>query len=122
MLSRLLLSIPNPEVQCLSGLHNLRSATSDLQSTLTYLSDSVYMNRQSITSASRKLRSVSDIVLELQREAEAREEAIRWIEKGGWDKRLSERECGTMCGEVVGGFEKACMDWRQRLVAGMGAA
>ena len=94
----------------------------DLQSTLTYLSDTIYMARQTIISGSRKLKIASEIVVEIRREAEAREEAIRWIEKGGWDHRLAGRECARVCGDIVGGFEEVCDGWRERLIGGLGAA
>lgn len=79
------------------------------------------MNRQTMSSASRKLRTVTDLVIEMRQEAEARDEAIRWIEKGDWEKKLLGRESKNVCRDVVGGFEELCQDWRQRLVAG-GAA
>ena len=73
-------------------------------------------------SASRKLRTVVDLVVRLRQEAQVTEAAIRWIEKGDWEKKLVERECQSVCGDVVGGFEQVCNHWRQRLVAGTGAA
>lgn len=73
------------------------------------------MTRQTSTQASRKLKTASDMVSEMRKEADAREEGIRWIEKGGWDSRLEGRECARMCREVVGGFEEVCNGWRDRL-------
>ena len=80
------------------------------------------MTRQTTTSATRKLRTATEVVVEMRRETEAREEAIRWIENGGWERRLGERECKRVCGDVIGGFEELCQTWRQRLVAGVGVA
>ena len=59
------------------------------------------------------------MVGEMRREAEAREEGVRWIAKGRWDERLKGRECARLCGEVVGGFEEVCDGWRERLAAGV---
>lgn len=59
---------------------------------------------------------------EWKRESEAREEGVRWIEKGGWDERLREREAGRTCERVVGGFEEVCERWRERLVGQLGVA
>lgn len=53
----------------------------------------------------------------LRREAEAREESIRWIEKERWGDRLARRECAQICSDVVGGFEEVCRGWRERLFA-----
>lgn len=60
------------------------------------------------------------MVVEMKAEAEAREDGVRWVEKGGWEKRLAGRECARVCGDVVGGFEEVCNGWRERLVGGMG--
>ncbi|KAL9130954.1 MAG: hypothetical protein Q9217_001000 [Psora testacea] len=122
LLATLIVSLPTPTTHCFSSLHSLRSSTTDLQSTLIYLSDTIYMTRQTLTFATRKLRSALDMVVEMRREAEAREEAVRWIEKGDWDQRLAGRECARVCGDVVGGFEEVCNGWRKRLVGEIGAA
>lgn len=58
------------------------------------------------------------MMLELQKEQELGEEGRRWIEDGQWEKRLREREGKRVCGEVVGGFERVCEGWRERLVQG----
>ena len=122
LLATLLATLPAPMAQCLASLQNLSASTSDLQSSLTYLSDTIYMTRQTMTWASRRLRTATDMVLEMRRDAEAREEAVRWIEKGGWDRKLGDRESGRLCGDVIGGFEQVCDTWRKRLVAGAGVA
>lgn len=56
-----------------------------------------------------------ELVAEMRREEEGREEGTRWIEKGEWDRRLQEREAGRVCGDVVSGFEAVCGEWRARL-------
>ncbi len=75
------------------------------------------MTRQTSTQASRNLKNTSDMVSEMRKEAEAREDGVRWLEKGGWDSRLEGRECARVCKEVVGGFEEVCDGWRERIVA-----
>ncbi|KAL9105102.1 MAG: hypothetical protein Q9163_000020 [Psora crenata] len=122
LLATLLVSLPTPTAHCFSSLHSLQNLTADLQSTLTYLSDTIYMARQTLTSGTRKLKSASEVVVEMRREAEAGEEAVRWIEKGDWGQRLASRECARVCGDVVGGFEEVCNGWRRRLAEGLGAA
>ena len=86
---------------------------------LSYLSDTLHMMRQTTSLASRKLRAARELVLEVQRETEARETGILWVEKGNWEGRLAGRECARVCGEVVGGFEEVCASWRRRLIAGV---
>ncbi|MCJ1297954.1 hypothetical protein MMC08_000743 [Hypocenomyce scalaris] len=112
--------IPTPTSQPLSSLRHLQNSTNDLTSTLSYLADTLHMTRQTTTLASRRLRSSREAVAELKREGAEREEGIRWVETGGWDERLSGRECARVCGEVVGGFEEVCRGWRERLVLGDG--
>lgn len=104
-------SVLNP----LDSLQALLSQTSDLTHTLRALSDTLHESRQLTSTASRRLKSVRELVAELRRDEEAREEGTRWIEKGEWDKKLEEREAGRVCGEVVSGFEAVCGEWRDRL-------
>lgn len=118
-LSALINLVPSSDRQSLSSLHTLRTMTADLQMTLTYLSDSVHMNRQTVTSSGRKLRAVTELVTEIRQQAEVSEEAIRWIEMGEWERKLSSRNSKKVCREVIRGFEETCQSWRQRLAAGM---
>lgn len=52
----------------------------------------------------------------MRKEEETREEGERWIKRGNWGERLGNRECAGVCGDVVGGFEEVCNDWRERLI------
>lgn len=113
---RLLLPAPNPK--SLSSMLGLHSSTADLISTLSALSDSLHMARQTSSTASRRLQAAREMVDELRREAEVREEGVRWVEKGRWDDRLAARDCARVCGEVVGGFEEVCKGWREKLATG----
>ena len=58
------------------------------------------------------------MMLELRKEQDLGEEGRRWIEMGNWERRLREREGAKMCGDVVGGFERVCEGWRERLLSG----
>ncbi|KAK2747539.1 hypothetical protein FQN57_002032 [Myotisia sp. PD_48] len=99
----------------LSSLQALLSQTSDLTYTLRALSDTLHESRQLTSAASRRLKFVRELVADMRREEEAREEGTRWIEKGDWNKRLEEREAGRVCRDVVSGFEAVCGEWRARL-------
>ncbi|KAF7897100.1 hypothetical protein EAF00_005328 [Botryotinia globosa] len=113
-------SIPRPSTQSLSSITSLHSLTTDLIQTITYLSDTLHMSRQTTVQASRKLKSAKELVGEMRREEELREEGEKWVEQGDWEKRLRERECAGVCRGVVGGFEQVCEDWRRRLVESAG--
>ncbi|KZF25120.1 hypothetical protein L228DRAFT_243912 [Xylona heveae TC161] len=109
--------VPQPSAAALSSLSQLSYLTTDLVRMLDHLSDSLHMSRQTTTAAARRLRSARELTAEMRRETDAREESERWIERGSWQTRLAERQCATVCREVVGGFEEVCQGWRDRLVA-----
>ncbi|KAJ9664278.1 hypothetical protein H2201_005270 [Coniosporium apollinis] len=110
--------LPSPSSTPLYALHALTRTTQDLVQTLSYLSDSLHMSRQTTQVAARRLRAVKYAVTEMARERELAEEGRRWIEQEGWEDRLARRECKGVCADVVGGFEKVCEGWRERLLAG----
>lgn len=99
----------------LLSLQTLITQTSDLTLTLRTLSDTLHESRQLTSTASRRLRSARELVAEIRREDEDREEGTMWIEKGEWDRKLKDREAGRLCREVVGGFEAVCGEWRRKL-------
>lgn len=74
--------------------------------------------RQTNSLASRRLKAAKELVDELRREADTREEGVRWVEKGRWNDRLAGRECARICGDVVRGFEEVCNGWREILATG----
>jgi hypothetical protein len=80
------------------------------------------MSRQVQNEAARRLRVAKEQTHEWKREMEMREQGILFIERGGWEKRLKEREAKRVCGDVVDGFEEVCGMWRQRLCEGLGVA
>ncbi|KAJ5696943.1 hypothetical protein N7536_007355 [Penicillium majusculum] len=99
----------------LASLQALISQTADITYTLRGLSDTLYESRQLTSTASRRLRSARELVADIRREEESREEGSRWIERGDWDRRLKDREAGKVCGDVVSGFEAVCGEWREKL-------
>ncbi|KAK1754730.1 hypothetical protein QBC47DRAFT_225203 [Echria macrotheca] len=109
--------MPRPTTGALASLASLHAITADLVQTLNYLSDTLHMSRQTTTTATRRLKSARDLVAELRRDDELREQGERWLDRGNWGERLRSRECAHVCGEVVGGFEEVCNSWRQRLLA-----
>ncbi|KAL9110015.1 MAG: hypothetical protein Q9227_005354 [Pyrenula ochraceoflavens] len=103
---------PNP----LLSFQILISNTADLIHTLRSLSDTLQESRQITSTASRRLKTVKDLVAEIRRDEEDREVGVRWIESGSWDRRVRDKEAKRICGEVVEGFENACDMWRSRLL------
>ena len=110
-------SMPRPTTAAFNSLTQLHSLTADLVQTINYLSDTLHMSRQTTTTATRRLKSARELVAEMRREEDAREEGERWLKRGNWSERLGKRECAGVCGDVVGGFEEVCNGWRARLVA-----
>ncbi|KAL4904575.1 hypothetical protein BDW74DRAFT_26601 [Aspergillus multicolor] len=106
----------------LTSLQSLISQTSDITLSLRGLSDTLYESRQLQSTASRRLRSARDLVADLRREEEGREEGTRWIERGDWDRKLRERDAGRECNDVVSGFEAFCGEWREKLFGAAGAS
>ncbi|KAI1326889.1 hypothetical protein F5Y16DRAFT_220177 [Xylariaceae sp. FL0255] len=109
--------MPRPATSAFDSLAALHSVTSDLVHTLNYLSDTLHMSRQTTTTATRRLRTAKEMVSEMKREEELKEEGERWLARGNWGERLQNRECAGVCKDVVGGFEEVCNGWRARLLA-----
>ncbi|KJR80358.1 uncharacterized protein SPSK_05266 [Sporothrix schenckii 1099-18] len=122
MLASLVDQMPRPSTAACQSLGTLHGLTNDLVSTLNYLSDTLHMARQTTNTATRRLRSAKELVAELRRDEELREEGERWLARGNWNERLKQRECAHVCGDVVGGFEEVCNGWRARLLAQAEAA
>ncbi|KAI1336159.1 hypothetical protein F5Y15DRAFT_395455 [Xylariaceae sp. FL0016] len=117
MLTSVTDDMPRPAMSAYNSLTALHSVTSDLVQTLNYLSDTLHMSRQTTTTATRRLRTAKEMVAEMKREEELKEEGERWLTRGNWGERLQKRECAGVCRDVVGGFEEVCNDWRARLLA-----
>lgn len=113
-------ALPTPSTSAYTSLAALHTITNDLVQTLNYLSDTLHMSRQTTTTATRRLKSARELVADLKKEEELREEGELWLSRGNWGERLQRRECAHVCGEVVGGFEEVCNNWRARLLASAG--
>ncbi|PNY29732.1 Uncharacterized protein TCAP_00348, partial [Tolypocladium capitatum] len=109
--------MPRPSTSAFNSLTALHSLTAELIQTLSYLSDTLHMSRQTTATATRRLKSAKELVSDMRRDEELREEGERWLARGNWGERLQKRECAGVCGEVIGGFEDVCNGWRQRLLA-----
>lgn len=115
LLSSLAPILPSPNSQSLRSLLHLHSSTSDLLSTLSALSDTLHMTRQTASLASRRLKAARETVEEMKRDAQVKEDGMNWVDKGRWNDRLAGRECARVCQDVVGGFEEVCNGWREKL-------
>ena len=73
------------------------------------------MSRQITTAAMRRLKTAKELVAEMRRDEQLSEDGKEWLERGNWSERLEKRECASVCGDVVGGFEEVCNGWRARL-------
>ncbi|KAL9604851.1 MAG: hypothetical protein Q9219_000299 [cf. Caloplaca sp. 3 TL-2023] len=108
-------SLPQPNPRAVPSLDSLHRSAADLIATLSALADTLHMLRQSTSLASRKLKATKDIMDELKREADLRDQGIRWVERGNWNARLSGRECKAICGDVVAGFRDVCDSWEETI-------
>ena len=109
--------MPRPSTAAFDSLAALHSITADLVQTLNYLSDTLHMSRQTTSMATRRLKSAKDLVAEMRKDEELREEGERWLTRENWSERLQKRECAGVCRDVIGGFEEVCNGWRERLLA-----
>lgn len=107
-----------PPPKAALDLHQLSSSTTDLVQSISYLSDTLHVNRQMTTVAARRLKQVKDVLGEWKREDREREDGVAWIERGGWEGRLKGRECARECRNVVEGFERVLGGWRERVGQG----
>ena len=109
-----------PQPSALQSLQMLISSTAEITHLLRALSDTLHESRLVTNTASRRLKTVKDMVSDSRKEEEEREVGVAFIERGRWDERLKKREAQRICGEVVMGFESTCESWRQRLVSQLG--
>lgn len=93
-----------PTQNPLLSLQILASQTGDLTQTLRGLTDLLQENRLATNAATRKLKSVRDMVEDMQEEEELVESSIMLIQAQDWDRRLRERQAARTCREVVEGF------------------
>lgn len=120
-------SIPTlmPSSKPPQSLHILLTETAELIQDLNYLKDTLQVNQQTTLTASRRLKAAKDVLRETQKDIEEREASVAWIEQGGWGVKLEERRAAADCANILGGFEKVCDGWGQRILAqeaGIGVA
>ncbi|KKY18812.1 hypothetical protein UCRPC4_g04792 [Phaeomoniella chlamydospora] len=107
-----------PQPSPLQSLQLLISSTAEITHLLRALSDTLQESRLVTNTASRRLKTVKDMVSDLRKEEEERDFGSAWIERGNWDEKLRNRDAKKICGEVVSGFESTCDTWRERLIGG----
>ena len=115
-------TIPASRQNPILSLQILISDTTALMHALRSLADSLQESKVAAGAAGRKLKSVREMVGDAVAEEELREESIRIIQMGDWDRRLEGRQVGRHCRDVVSGFERVCEGWRERLLQGQVAA
>jgi hypothetical protein len=93
-----------PAQNPLLSLQILASQTGELTQTLRGLTDLLQENKLATNAATRKLKSVKDMVEDMQEEEELVESSMMLIQAQDWDRRLRERQAAQACREVVQGF------------------
>ncbi|UKZ57985.1 hypothetical protein TrVGV298_011846 [Trichoderma virens] len=66
--------MPRPSTSAFNSLTALHSITSELIQSLSYLSDTLHMSRQTTAAASRRLKSAKELVAEMRKEDDLREQ------------------------------------------------
>jgi hypothetical protein len=88
----------------LLSLQILASQTDELTHTLRSLTDLLQESRLVSSAATRKLKSVRDMVDDMALEEELVENSILLIQAGDWDRRCRTRQAARTCQEVCEGF------------------
>lgn len=88
----------------LLSLQILASQTDELSQTLRSLTDLLQESRLAANTATRKLKSVRDMVEDMNNEEELVENSIMLIQAGDWDRRCRTRQAAKTCQEVCEGF------------------
>jgi len=97
---------PAASTNPLTSLQALANSTHELLSMLHSLTDTLTEHRQHLLTATRRLKSVRDLVEELRMEEELVETSVLLIQAGDWDRRCRERHACKAVGEVLEGFKK----------------
>ena len=88
----------------LLSLQILASQTDELTHALRSLTDLLQESRLATSAATRKLKSVRDMVEDMALEEELVENSILLIQAGDWDRRCRSRQAARTCQEVCEGF------------------
>lgn len=113
--------MPRPSQAAFANIRGLQNLTDELVHSLSVVSDTLQVSRQVTTTATRRLKTAKELVADMRLDEELRDEGERWLTRGNWGERLQKRECASVCGEIVGGFEEVCAGWRTRLAQTEGA-
>lgn len=89
----------------LIALQGFAHSTCDFLNTLHALTDTLIEHRQHLLTATRRLKSVRELVEDLQLEEELMETSIMLIQAGDWDRRCRERHAARAVGELLEGFK-----------------
>lgn len=116
LIEALLADLPHPDTTPLTGLQKLNYETQNVIQTLSHLTDTLQMGKQTTNTASRHLRTTQQMVAELRRERERAEVARHELSKGKWEEKIEKRWCKAQCDDVVQGFERKCEELRGQLV------
>lgn len=104
----LLTSLPLPDPAPTQGMQKLDRETTNVIHTLSQLTDTLQMGKQTINAASRHLRTTQTMVAELRRERERAETARLELSHSVWEGRIRERWCAEECKDILSGFESVC--------------
>ncbi|EXJ88275.1 hypothetical protein A1O1_05205 [Capronia coronata CBS 617.96] len=88
----------------LLSLQILASQTEELGQTLRALTDLLQESRLAANAATRKLKSVRDMVEDVRLEEELVENSILLIQAGDWDRRCRTRQAAKTCRDICAGF------------------
>jgi len=115
-------AIPRVPAPPLAALRELSRAAQDARAALGGVADGVQMTRETAKTAARRLEGARLLVARIRSEAAAREQGFEAIEAAGWQRRIAGRESARACQDVIRGFEETCGEYRDMLVASVGAA
>ncbi|MBA7496466.1 hypothetical protein ES702_07074 [subsurface metagenome] len=97
---------PSTPSNLLIALQSFAHSTHDFLSTLHALIDTLIEHRQHILTATRRLKSVRELVEDIRTEEELVETSIILIQAGDWDRRCRERHAAKAVGELLQGFKE----------------
>ncbi|KAK5070772.1 hypothetical protein LTR64_007450 [Lithohypha guttulata] len=98
---------PQPCPTPLNALQTFANNTQELLALMHGLSDTLTEHRQYLLTATRRLKSVRELVNDLITEEELLSTSIMLIQAGDWDRRCKERHAGKAVTEVLEGFRKS---------------
>ena len=107
--------LPHPDIVTVQKMQKLDHETTNVIQTLSTLTDTLQMGKQTTNSAARHLRTTQTMVEELRREREKAEMAKADLKSSEWDGKLERRWCGAQCSDILSGFEKRCDVLRKEL-------